>query len=130
MGSCGGRWRRSRTTDRKLLFRRANILDAARVKKIIITLVASYVVSLTQTNAGNSGSTPDKPSSLKTTGQLLEAERAGDIETIKMLLKNGFNINSKETPDGATALMWAAVQGDTDMLNLLLDKGGGRKCDE
>ena len=57
------------------------------------------------------------------TGQLLKAERAGDTETIKMLLKNGVDINSKETADGSTVLMWAAVEGHTDMVKLLLDKG-------
>jgi len=57
------------------------------------------------------------------TGQLLKAERAGDIETIKTFLKKGVDINSKETPDGSTVLMWAAVEGHTDMVKLLLDKG-------
>jgi hypothetical protein len=56
-------------------------------------------------------------------GQLLKAERDGDIETIKILLKNGADINSKQTPDGATALMWAAVEGHMDMVKLLLDNG-------
>lgn len=56
-------------------------------------------------------------------GQLLKAERDGDIETIKILLKNGADINSKQTPDGATALIWAAVEGHMDMVKLLLDNG-------
>jgi hypothetical protein len=97
--------------------------ELGAMKIIIVGLIASCVVSLAQTNTNNSDSTSDKNAHPDATGQLLKAERAGDTETIKMLLKNGVDINSKETADGSTTLMWAAVEGHTDMVKLFLDEG-------
>ena len=97
--------------------------ELGAMKTIIVALIASCVVSLAQTNTNNSDSASDKNAHPDATGQLLKVERSGDTETIKMLLKNGFDINSKETADGSTALMWAAVEGHTDMVKLFLDEG-------
>jgi ankyrin repeat protein len=85
--------------------------ELGAMKTIIVALIASCVVSLAQTSTNNSDSASDKNTHPDATGQLLKAERSGDTETIKMLLKNGVDVNSKETADGSTALMWAAVEG-------------------
>ncbi len=44
------------------------------------------------------------------------------MEIVKSLLKNGTDINAKDT-NGITALMGAAVTGQTNVLEFLLDKG-------
>ena len=92
------------------------------MKTIIALLLASCVVSLAQMNADNPVSASDKNAPLDATGQLISAARSGDLETIKLLLKNGADVNAKDT-GGGTALSWAAGAGQTDSVRLLLDRG-------
>ncbi len=81
------------------------------MKTIIVSLLASCVVSLAQTNPHNTDSR-----------QLFNAATTNDVETVKVLLNKGVNINAKDT-HGATALIKAASRGYADMTRLLLDKG-------
>jgi len=99
------------------------------MKTIIVTLIASCVVSLAQTSTSNSDSTSDKNAPLVTTEQLLSAAKSGDTETVKSLLEKGADVNAKGDIGTniffheATALMWASAKGQTDTIKLLLDKG-------
>src|ERR1035437_10371526 len=90
------------------------------MKTIIVSLLASCVVSLAQTNPHNTDSR-----------QLFNAATTNDVETVKVLLNKGVNINAKDT-NGATALIKAASRGYADMTRLLLDKGAdiNAKADE
>jgi ankyrin repeat protein len=54
--------------------------------------------------------------------QLLGGIRKGDLAAVRSSLAHGANINSRDAK-GATALMYAALYGDIDFVNMLLDKG-------
>ncbi|HZM01881.1 MAG TPA: ankyrin repeat domain-containing protein [Candidatus Saccharimonadales bacterium] len=88
---------------------------------ISILLLVNFSV-LAQTNADNSDSSSDKNAPLDATEQLLNAARSGDMETLKLLLNKGADVNAKDT-NGTTALMGAVMTGRTDAAKLLLDKG-------
>ncbi len=51
-----------------------------------------------------------------------DAALAGDIETVRSLLKQGFDVNAPQG-DGQTALHWAAFHDDTEMAAMLLYAG-------
>jgi ankyrin repeat protein len=51
-----------------------------------------------------------------------DAARAGDIATLKTLLKQGADVNAAQG-DGMTALHWAASNGDAAMAQMLLSAG-------
>ena len=57
--------------------------------------------------------------------QLVDAVRAGELETVKQLLAKGESPNSRESDSAtaATALMRAAEKGHTEIVKLLLEKG-------
>lgn len=52
----------------------------------------------------------------------ISAAKAGDIEKVKTLLKDGININSTNNY-GETALIVAAQNGHTEIVKLLIEKG-------
>ena len=54
--------------------------------------------------------------------ELLEAAREGDTASVRRLLKQGANIETKDQ-GGSTALALAADYGHADTVNLLLVKG-------
>ena len=41
----------------------------------------------------------------------MEASRTGNVDTMKVLLDHGAEVNARETLRGTTALMWAADEG-------------------
>src|SRR5882724_2031508 len=84
------------------------------MKTAIMFLLVSCVISLAQTTAVNSV--------LDTTQQLLNAAKSGDVETVKLLLDNGADINAKGS-EGMTALMSAVWRRQTSVVKLLLDSG-------
>ena len=49
---------------------------------------------------------------------LMMASDNGDIENVERLIDSGVNINFKDNY-GDTALMWASIEGHTDIVNLL-----------
>ena len=53
---------------------------------------------------------------------LVDATRARDLAAVKTLLKTGTDVNAAQG-DGMTALHWAAMQGDQDLVQMLLAAG-------
>lgn len=53
----------------------------------------------------------------------VQAARKGDIERLNYCLRKGAGIESTDRRYGATALMWAAHEGHTDIMNVLLNNG-------
>jgi ankyrin repeat protein len=63
--------------------------------------------------------------------KLSNAVISGDIETVRLLLDEGadvnaININGTRAMFGTTALMWSAYQGHTEIVKLLLAKGADK----
>ncbi len=56
-------------------------------------------------------------------GQIHEAAKRGDIQTVQDLVQKGVRINEDLDEYGATALHWAAVKGHRDIGEFLLNKG-------
>lgn len=53
---------------------------------------------------------------------LAAAAKAGDLDAVRALLKNGADVNAAQG-DGLTALHWAASRGDAAMTQMLLSAG-------
>ncbi len=51
-----------------------------------------------------------------------EAAARGDIEAVRTLLRDGADVNAAQG-DGMTALHWAALRGDADMVSVLIYAG-------
>jgi ankyrin repeat protein len=60
--------------------------------------------------------------------RVADAAMKGDRETIRTLLKQGVDVNAAQG-DGMTALHWAALQGDSDMAQMLLYAGGNVRAE-
>jgi len=54
---------------------------------------------------------------------LMAVARSGKVEAARRLLEAGADINATESFGGQSALMWAAAQGQGDMVKLLASKG-------
>ena len=54
---------------------------------------------------------------------LMTAARTGKIAAVKALIANGANIHAKDDRQGQTALMWAAAEGHTEVVELLIEFG-------
>jgi uncharacterized protein len=54
--------------------------------------------------------------------RLIEAAKAGDVESVRALLKARIDVNAPQ-PDGATALHWAAHRDDLTTADLLIRAG-------
>ena len=53
---------------------------------------------------------------------LMAAARSGKVDAARLLVDAGADINAKETWGGQTAIMWAAAQGQADMIKYLASK--------
>lgn len=62
------------------------------------------------------------PSISHASDTLAEAARTADVETSKLLLKGGADVNLPE-PDGTTPLLWAVYHSSSDLVKVLLDAG-------
>jgi len=51
-----------------------------------------------------------------------EAARRGDVEAVRVLLRDGADVNAAQG-DGMTALHWAALNGDVQIIDVLLTAG-------
>jgi ankyrin repeat protein len=60
---------------------------------------------------------------------LMAAARSGKVEAARLLLTAGADINAKETWGGQSALMWAAAQGQADMVKFLASTKGANLND-
>jgi uncharacterized protein len=54
---------------------------------------------------------------------LMTVAKTGSVESAKLLLDRGADVNAKENVRGQTALMWAVLENHPDLVPLLLDKG-------
>jgi ankyrin repeat protein len=54
---------------------------------------------------------------------LMAVARAGKVDAARRLLEAGADVNAKEEWGGQTAVMWAAVQSQAEMVKLLASKG-------
>ena len=61
-------------------------------------------------------------SAFEAASPVADAAMRGDIETVRMLLREGADVNAAQG-DGMTALHWAALNGDLDTMNVLLVAG-------
>lgn len=52
-----------------------------------------------------------------------DAIEAGDLSQIKMIISQGFDVNSRLDEDGGTALMLAAMGGKTEIVKYLVEIG-------
>lgn len=71
------------------------------------------------------GDEPEEPPLLRKkmpTGDVYEAARAGDVERLKILLKQGVNVNARDFWD-SVALYYACLAGHLDAARILLENG-------
>ena len=63
------------------------------------------------------------PNAARGTGEspLMTCARVGAVEAVKLLLARGADRNAKDTGRGQTALMWAAAQKHSDIVQVLVD---------
>src|SRR5690606_37579621 len=54
---------------------------------------------------------------------LMVVARTGRVDTARLLLERGADVNAKEQWGGQSALMWAAAQKQPEMIRLLLEHG-------
>ena len=54
---------------------------------------------------------------------LMVAARMGNVEAVKLLLSHGANVDVKEGAEGQTALMWAVVKQQTEVVRTLIESG-------
>ena len=52
----------------------------------------------------------------------------GDVKKVEAFLNEGANVNAKGKESNRTALMWASLRGNLDVVRLLLEKGCRRQC--
>ena len=56
------------------------------------------------------------------------AARSGDVDAVKLLLTRGANPNTAEPIRNQTALMWAAAEGNTGVVKVLIEAGADIKA--
>ena len=56
------------------------------------------------------------------------AANSGSVEAVRDLIAHGAHVNAAESRKGQTALMWAAAEGHSDVVKLLIDKGADVKA--
>jgi cytohesin len=73
----------------------------------------------------NAGADPNDPINFVNAAEtpLMHAARAGSVEAVNLLVRAGAKINARETWNGQTALMWAAAEGHTGVVQALIDGG-------
>jgi ankyrin repeat protein len=54
---------------------------------------------------------------------LMAAARAGSVPAVRLLLARGVDVNTAETFQNTTALMWAAAEGHREVVDLLIEAG-------
>ncbi len=55
---------------------------------------------------------------------LFEAAKAGNSSAVEALLRDGADVNARESEDHTYALHWAAASGHLEVVRLLVDAGG------
>jgi len=54
---------------------------------------------------------------------LMTAARTGDLDSVRLLLTHGADVNASERWHGQTALMWAAIENHADVVKALIAAG-------
>jgi cytohesin len=54
---------------------------------------------------------------------LMTAARTGDLDSVRLLLSHGADVNASERWHGQTALMWAAIENQADVVKVLIEAG-------
>jgi uncharacterized protein len=73
------------------------------------------------------GANPDTPIGTGET-PLMTCARTGNVDTVRMLLVRGANVNAKEPNQNQTALMWAAAQKHSKVLQTLIEANADLKA--
>ena len=55
--------------------------------------------------------------------ELCRAVKSGDLQAVKIQVKNGVDVNARDSEFGVTALSWAALQGHTKIAEFLIERG-------
>ena len=58
----------------------------------------------------------------------MTAARTGKVDAVKVLIAHGADVNFKESRRGQTALMWAAADGNTAVVEELVERGADMKA--
>lgn len=58
-----------------------------------------------------------------TSEALVQATKNGDIATVERLLEGGADVEAKDSKYHSSLLMWAAHEGHTDIMDLLIQNG-------
>ncbi|MBT9536817.1 MAG: ankyrin repeat domain-containing protein, partial [Nitrospirae bacterium] len=77
----------------------------------LISVIFILLVGMAMTGCATTGNTP-----------LMSAVGSGDINAVKRLLNEGADVNAKDS-DNYSALMVAALDGYTEIVKLLIEKG-------
>jgi len=83
---------------------------------IIMALVALPATTWAQESRAEHGRSP-----------VADAAQAGDRATVRALLKQGADVNGSQG-DGTTALHWAAMKGDAEMVQMLVTAGANLRA--
>src|SRR5262249_11670835 len=65
----------------------------------------------------------NQPQSTSDDGSLTAAVKKGDLVAIRQRLDDGGNASAADAKFGVTPLAWAAMRGDTEAVQLLIDRG-------
>ncbi|NNF25803.1 MAG: ankyrin repeat domain-containing protein, partial [Gemmatimonadetes bacterium] len=83
------------------------------------TLSVAVVMALAATPAAVLGSGPADATASTVVGPVdapvADAAERGDLEAVRALLRDGADVNASQG-DGMSALHWAAMNGDADMI--------------
>src|ERR1700731_1240323 len=94
----------------------SNQLGTSALTEAAIIGSAPIVDALLKAGADPNFKTPDGET------PLMAAARSGKVDAAKTLLAAGADINAKETWGGQSAIMWAAAQGQADVVKFLASK--------
>jgi ankyrin repeat protein len=59
------------------------------------------------------------------TENLAQVAKRGDLKAVNSLLESGVDVDTEDSKQHATALMWAAHEGYPDVVELLIEHGAG-----
>jgi ankyrin repeat protein len=80
------------------------------------------ITTVSQADEATQSTAAVQPTNPKAVKALFDAAKKGDLESLKLAVSQGANINAQDKA-GQTALMLAAREGKTDLVRFLLDNG-------
>jgi len=111
-----------------MLWRRRGVrlLLKQRAMRILLPLVLGAFTVIPATNVVSfwaMTSALKAPQSPSDDGTLIAAVKKGDLAAIRQRLDQGGDVSAADAKFGVTPLDWAAMRGDTDVVQLLIDRG-------